>query len=246
MRSDRVRAEADLALQLSKLLSVQIDNAELPVGFRSRQPIRLQHQTYDADVNALIAAIRRMMPVPPIQTSEPTSFELPSTSEPRAFAKQPTAPRTSVFIAHASVDKPRIRPIVELLVNQGFQVWIDKPHELGLPQATENRLRKDRIRHDVDWPEQIRAAVKRSDVVLGFWSKMALESERRQFQYEMYMGLIQGKLQQCRFDNLTEREIGYPWSFNQMANITTYVPGAYHAELDLLMTDFAKKPWWRR
>ena len=74
----------------------------------------------------------------------------------------------------------------------------------------------------------------------------AREGERRQFQYEMYMGLIQSKLQQCRFDNLTERDIGYPWSFNQMANISTYKPGQYHAELDLLMTDFAKKSWWRR
>jgi hypothetical protein len=31
-----------------------------------------------------------------------------------------------------------------------------------------------------------------------------------------------------------------------MANISTYEPGQYHAERDLLMTDFAKKPWWRR
>jgi len=254
-----VRYEADFAANKGKLIPVRTDNMRLPIGFSQYQTLDIS--TSDITNNSetfqlLLSAVQetivgknrdRAQPKSapgehyvPERTRHVKEAGEPTGSPDRRFARLPASWRTRVFIAHASDDKPRMKPIIKLLVTQGFPVWIDKPHELGIESNIEKHLLKNRIRHADDWREQIRRAVNWSDVVLGFWSKQALTREREQFQYEIYMGLIQRKLRQCRLDNITEAEIGYPWRFSHMANIADYKPGHYHSELDLLMIDFVK------
>ena len=248
LKSQWVREQADLASDLGKLAIVRVDNVNLPLGFSNLSTIdlfdaddRLDEARFSFLLEALDEGLGKeksanraaFQPLLQGDSAQRTA---------RTFEVLPAAWRTKVFIAHATVDKPRIKPIVEVLLQQNFRIWIDRPQDLGLDNALSKGLVHHRISVDSDWPEQIRRAVKRSHAVLGFWSYRSLSDKRERFHYEMYMGLIQGKLHQCRLDGITESQIGFPWRFAQMANLCTYVPGYFHSELDLLMRDLVRTP----
>ncbi len=166
----------------------------------------------------------------------------------RAFTQPKNAKHTLVFIAHAAVDKPRLRGAIEVLVGVGFQLWIDKPQKIGLNPDIEARIRSGRIRIGEDWKEGIRRAITKADVVLSFWSTQALAQTREQFHYELYQGLIQQKLKQCRLGETSYEKIGTPYSFVQLADLSDFEGTQYHPELDILIEDMAaqkrKNSWF--
>jgi hypothetical protein len=158
----------------------------------------------------------------------------------RPFTRHKEAKKVSVFIAHAAADKPRLRGAIEVLIDAGFQLWIDKPHRIGLKPEIEALIRHRRIRYGEDWKEGIRKAIGQADVVLAFWSMQALAQKREQFHYELYQGLIQQKLKQCRLDEASYEEIGTPYSFEQLADLSDFQGTEYHPELDILIEDMVK------
>ena len=70
-----------------------------------------------------------------------------------------------LFISHASADKAnRIRPLVEVMIEEGETVWVDRPGagagNLGLDQAYIDRNRVDRLQNGRPWPTGIREALR--------------------------------------------------------------------------------------
>ncbi len=151
-----------------------------------------------------------------------------------------------MFIAHASADKPRLKPILLTLIDQGFSLWVDKPQQIGLGATYEARLATDRIQYGQDWRESIRVAIAGADAVLAFWSKDALNGRREQCHYEVYMGMMQKKLHQCRIDSVAFEDIGMPYTFDHIADLSQVIQEAFHPELDYLMQDIIRmrRSWW--
>ena len=251
VESSRVLDEADSGRQQGKLIPVLVDNVNPPLGFGQFQSADLT--SWDGSPKApefalLLTAVVRL-------TGQPPSGPVPDDSPGETIGVDPTtrykrlpgASRTKVFVAHATADKPRLRPILMTLIDQGFPLWVDKPQQIGLGAGYETRLAADRIQYGQDWRESIRVAVARSDAVLAFWSHDAVNGRREQFHYEVYMGMMQRKLSQCRIDQVSFPDIGMPYTFDHIADLSTMSEGAYHPDLDYLMQDMSarKRAWWR-
>lgn len=251
VKSEWVRAEAARAADLGKLIPAVLEDVQLPLGFSQYQYVDLS--TWDGSSNAppFLALIRGIASFTerdhaerPPQPDSPGDRVLVDTARP--YKALHRASRIKLFIAHASADKPKLRPTVKVLIDQGFQLWVDKPQEIGLGRAYENRLSRDRIQYGHDWRESIRVAVKRASVVLAFWSEDAVRGRREQFHYEVYMGMMQNKLNQCRIDKVPLDEIGMPYTFDQIADLAEIEEGKYYPELDYLMQDIVARhrSWW--
>jgi hypothetical protein len=157
----------------------------------------------------------------------------------RKFTPPRGASRTSLFIAHASADKPRLRGLVKVLIEAGFPLWIDKPHQIGLPAELERKI--GRIRMGSDWQASIADAVRGSRAVLACWSNDAIDGKREQFHYEVFQGMAQQKLNQIKLDPMSDDKIGRPYTFMQIADLSDFREGNFHPELDILMSDMAQK-----
>ncbi len=273
LQSAWVVDEADFARKAGKLIPVLIDDVRPPLGFAQVQSLRLTDWRGDRsapDWRRLIETLRstalrssapeadrrqmqtRKSRAPARQdydssrgavteTAEETGTEILVAPD-RAYNKPWGAGSTAVFIAHASGDKPRVKPIIEVLARSGFSIWIDKPHLLGLQPKLAKRVRGIEFGAG-DWKEQIRKAANRANIVLAFWSDDAVDARREQFYYEVYMGLIQRKLCQARIDNIAPAKIGMPFTFDQIADLSSFTAGVYHPELDFMM---AGLPRFRR
>jgi hypothetical protein len=123
----------------------------------------------------------------------------------------------------------------------GFKVWIDRPEELDIAPALQRKLSIERIHYGQDWQSRISEAVKRADCVLAFWSRDAIRGRSQQFYYELYMGLVQQKLIQCRIDNVPIDEIGMPYTFHHIADLSKFRVGGFSLALDQLMEDLAER-----
>lgn len=254
--------EADFArTHNSALVPVLIDNVRPPLGFGQLQTLQLlewQGDQTSTNWRTLIDNLRRLISSdrfgnPPRRKGRTVDREkyditrgaiAESPEEvgsevifaPDASYKRPWgAGSTAIFVAHASGDKPRIQPIIEVLARTGFSIWIDKPHLLTLDAQVKKRVRGIQFGAG-DWKEQIRKAANRANIVLAFWSDDAVDARREQFYYEVYIGLIQRKLCQCRIDPIAPAKIGMPFTFDQIADLSGYQAGSYHPELDFMMS----------
>ncbi len=251
INSEWVKSEASIAVDRGKLIPVLISNIEIPLGFSHIQYVDFTSWNgsfESAEFQALVqAAYRFRNQERKIRGSEPDSPGDRVVIEPsRRYKTLPSASRLQVFLAHASADKSKLKPVVMTLIDQGFRLWVDKPQEIGLDWEYESRIARDRIQYGNDWKDSIRVAVKRAHVVLAFWSMDAIKGRREQFHYEVYMGMMQRKLHQCRIDKVDIDEIGMPYTFDHIADLSDIIPSEYHPELDYLMQDIAerKRQWW--
>ena len=74
-----------------------------------------------------------------------------------------------------------------------------------------------------------------------------MNGRREQFHYEVYQGMMQDKLQQCRIDAVEYDSIGMPYTFNHIADLVDMDSINYHPELDYLMQDMGRRrKWWQR
>jgi hypothetical protein len=121
----------------------------------------------------------------------------------------------------------------------GFRIWIDKPNLLTLPHNYISRI--SRIRIGDDWRKSIELAVEQATLVLGCWSRDAIDAKRQQFHYEVFQGLLSKKLVQCKIDRVEEGEIGMPWTFEQIADLSNYQETVYSYELNYLIDDMAAR-----
>ncbi len=263
--SEFVLDEANVGHKRGVLVPVMIEQTRPPLGFGQLHTIDLtnwdgskDHHGWHILLEAVTARTpatrpaRLPPPPPPIRRSRAYQPEVTPVAESaqetgsviridpaRTYTRIPGANGTRVFIAHASGDKPRIKPIIEVLARSGFQLWVDKPHLLGLDKKVAKRVKGIEFGGG-DWKEQIRKGVHKASLVLAFWSDDAVDARREQFYYEVYMGLIQRKLCQCRIDAMAPSKIGMPYTFDQIADLSDYHSGAFHAELDFMMTGLPK------
>ena len=247
-----------MALRDEKLLPILIDYVEIPLGFKRIQtldlsqlegPIRSDKDLFGRLVDSLYFFIDREKGNEPRISQPNTPGDRVIIEEGRKYKSLDQSSKMQIFLAHASADKSKLLPVVKVLIDQGFRLWIDKPQEIGLDPYYESRIARDRILYGNDWKDSIRIAVKKADVVLAFWSHDAVNGRREQFHYEVYLGMMQQKLNQCRIDDIEIEQIGMPYTFDHIADLADIDSSEYHAELDYLMQDVVSKKrlkwkWW--
>jgi hypothetical protein len=237
-----VNDEASYGAKLNKLIPLLLEDVEIPLGFRGYHHAVLTDWHGDLNHSGLRAVLRAISAL-----TGRTAFSTARPDDPgkalplshREYDKPVRASRWSIFIAHASSDKPRLKGILTVLAEAGFSLWIDKPELIGLDREVERRVGQARIRTGDDWQASIRQAVNKADIVLAFWSRDAIEGKREQFHYEVYQGLVQGKLTQCKIDNISQDTIGFPFTFHQIADLSDYVENNFHVGLNYLVLDIA-------
>lgn len=111
-----------------------------------------------------------------------------------------------IFVSHASEDKlERVRPLVEVLVDEGEPVWIDRPGagdgNFGFEQRYISLNDIDFLGSGNSWSDSIAAALRSSGAVLGCLSK-ALIGERDVIIGELTVAKAMGKLVTCIVDDL--------------------------------------------
>ncbi len=248
--SDWVRNEADYGMSANKLIPVRLDDTDLPLGFSQIQTADLKGwrgDTSDHRFEQFILSVKRVVGTaaraddsqPGASERTPAPGERIKTDRSQQYRRPLQALGKSIFIAHTTGDKPRIAPMVAILVRSGYSIWIDKPHLLSLDAKTTKKLRGIEYIGG-DWKEQIRRGVDRATAVLALWSDDAIDARREQFYYEIYIGLVQGKLCQARLDPLAPSKIGMPFTFDQIADFSDFKADAYHPELDAVIAGLAK------
>ena len=239
------RAESQLALTENKLVPVKIRDVTLPLGFSHIQYVDLSNWNGEKSHpgwRALLRSVADRSPKPSQPEPRPDTPGAPVIVEPgRRYKNVHGASACSIFLAHASADKPKLRPILEVLLDQSFKLWIDKPQEVGLSPQYEAKIALDRIHFGNDWKEDIRKAISKATIVLAFWSLDAVEGRREQFHYEVYQGMMQKKLHQCRIDGVDFEQIGMPYTFDHIADLARIRQNQYHPELDYLMQDLTRR-----
>lgn len=102
-----------------------------------------------------------------------------------------------VFVSHCSEDKPRLRPYLECLMDEGIPLWIDRPEACGFGARYMERYR---IPYGADWRREIRQALEFAKAVLVFWSRHTFERQRDEFWQEVQHGDGTGRLFQVLID----------------------------------------------
>jgi TIR domain/inactive STAND len=110
-----------------------------------------------------------------------------------------------VFVSHASLDKPALKPLLEWLLAAGLPIWIDRPNEAGLAA---HPLLLQGIRGGADWDAEIREAYQGAACVLFLLSRNSDNRARsdplfREFDY----GSANNKLVIARIDGIGPDEM---------------------------------------
>jgi hypothetical protein len=111
-----------------------------------------------------------------------------------------------VFIAHKSEDKPRVRPIVEKLLQGGLSVWIDNPEHFK-PALAHKNLR--RLRGGQNFRKRIPERIEESACVLVLWSTLSVRSQM--VCEEASLALHQDKLVPAQID-----QVKFPYGFGDL------------------------------
>ena len=231
VRSMPVLDEASHAKNAHKLFSILIENARVPLGFTN-----IKGLPYDVGVNKIAHSLLGTFSDNPKMLS---SFGKPA-SIPRLKIPSPQLDKKfTVFVSHASADKNRIGPIIQALIDIGFEPWIDRPKKLNLEEGYLRKIK--RIRISEDWQDSINKAIAKSDVVICFWSHDSVDGKRFVFQYEVFRALVAGKLFQGMIDQMTTDKIGTPYTFMQVADLSDFDIDANREEFDLLVEDIFLK-----
>jgi hypothetical protein len=259
IRSEWVLSESSRAYDQNKLIPVAIERGvikNLPLPFHVLHTLEWRGPESLPDLAAALErfGLRTKPPRPPVQDPHGRDGTRPSLDEAtiskigkeRAlpanidYRKHSNAHRIRVFIAHASADKERLSGPLTILIRKGFRVWIDRPEELAVDDDVLVKLGAERIHYGDDWRDRISRAIRRSHTVLACWSEDAIRGRREQFYYEVYLGMVQQKLVQCRLDKVPIDEIGMPYTFSHIADLSGFRAGKYCLPLDQLMDDLAQ------
>jgi hypothetical protein len=125
--------------------------------------------------------------------------------------------RRYVFVSHANEDKPKLRPLVEALLDAGIPLWIDRPEEFGLG---ERHLRCGRIVVGADWQQEIRHALENACCVLFILSEASNSNKRsdelfREFEH----GKARDVLVMAQVDAIDPAELNPFFRIRQVVNL---------------------------
>jgi hypothetical protein len=112
-----------------------------------------------------------------------------------------------------------LRPIIELLLDRGIPLWIDRPEEIGLG---EHHLTCGRIVAGEDWHQQIDNALAHAHCVLFFLSRNSNRSDRSDSLYREYdTGRQRGILVPVKIDPLSDKETNPFFRIVQFIELST-------------------------
>ena len=116
-----------------------------------------------------------------------------------------------IFISHAAPDKrTRVKPIVEMLVELGEPVWIDRPgiENDGFGFSPEYIAQNDidYVGSGNDWSVDLQTALRNSGAVLGCLSH-SLQDDRKVLIGEFTVARAMGKLVTCIVDDMSHSEL---------------------------------------
>lgn len=128
-----------------------------------------------------------------------------------------------VFVSHANEDKPKLKVLIEVLLDAGIELWIDRPEELGLG---ERLLDGGRIKSGVDWQQEIRRGLEHAGCVLFVLSRASNSSTRsdelfREFEY----GKISKKLVVAQIEPIDRAELNPFFRIRQAIDLTKPISG---------------------
>ena len=150
VQSEWVRAEADMAVHEKKILPILIDKIDIPLGFRTIHTLDLsdfeeypslkEHPQFQYLVKSISLISNRDHAVKQKNNHSNTPGDRIFVDKGKSYKYLKASSKTQLFLAHASADKPKLRPVVQVLIDQGFNIWIDKPQAIGLdiPTARES------------------------------------------------------------------------------------------------------------
>lgn len=117
-----------------------------------------------------------------------------------------------IFISHAKSDKPRIKPVLDVLLSAGFTLWIDEPRKVGL--QGHDRVLGVPLESD-NFSASIQAALDQAGAVVALWSFDALRPERRIMHAEARSALTDRKLIQLAIDPILDGNHKFPLGFSE-------------------------------
>ena len=146
-----------------------------------------------------------------------------------------------VFVSHARHDKPRVRPVVDALIERGHKVWLDDP--LAMNYAPEEvRAHFYRLHADKSWLEEIDEALVVAPVVVVCFSRHFSEKSRHTWHDEAARARQDGKLIPCRVDDFAIDDIPKNYHFRQMPDVSQERPASQRTgAISLLMDDVERK-----
>lgn len=149
-----------------------------------------------------------------------------------------------VFVSHASRDKPRIRFLVDALLEAGLGVWLDDPEALGFT-AAEVKQKFQNLRPGQSWRSQIQDALEASKCVLAcctetFWQRYHAGGSHGHEDSVVREEIAQGraKLVMCRLDGFDMNSVPAALSNLQFADLHT-APGGGELGADALKARLA-------
>ena len=120
---------------------------------------------------------------------------------------------SDVFISYTRSDRPRVQGLVDLLRQEGFDVWWDQDISPGMPFATE-----------------IEKQIKAAKCVIVIWSKTSVD--RGWVLTEADYANTKGKLIPILFDQI---EIPFAFRLVQTADLINWRPGQHHPGMPRLL-----------
>ncbi len=156
-----------------------------------------------------------------------------------------------VFISHASEDKPRVKPVVDALIKEGFKVWLDDPVAAGY--SAEEALSFYRIPAGGRWEDEIDRAKRYAACILVCWSQRATASgvmngkERLTWMGEVDYGRVEDKLVACTVDDVSPAALPGGHAAQQMPCLDPVAlpPETWRAAMATLITDVHRKVYKR-
>ena len=134
--------------------------------------------------------------------------------------------RRYVFLSHANEDKPKLRELVEALLDAGIPLWIDCPEELGLG---ERYLNCGRIVAGADWQEEIRWGLENASCVL-FVLSVASNSQKRSNELfrEFEFGKSRNMLVMAQIERVDQSELNPFFRIRQVIDLSRAGPRETH------------------
>ncbi|ADP71999.1 hypothetical protein Rvan_2790 [Rhodomicrobium vannielii ATCC 17100] len=224
VKSDWVLAEAGYAARLKKLIPIivgSLNPKDLPIPFNVYQT-HIFNQTDKTSVEALLRSLSLLIRRRVDAEDAVPSAEIPPAEQPRPGQKEISEEleKPWVFVSHVDVDKPRIRPFVEKMLESELTVFIDKPAKLGLSKKWVGSPNLKYIRFFDNYRMAISRALDRSGCVLVFWSKESVQTERQIFWDEIEFGSVNGFLVSTMIDDVISGASKIPKGFGfSQANI---------------------------
>lgn len=122
-----------------------------------------------------------------------------------------------VFLSYAHVDRPRVRPVVELLEDEGWTIWWDRGIEPGMP-----------------WLPELETELANCRAVVVVWSEKSKDSEW--VQKEAQAGLDKGALVPIMIDNDT---VPATFSAYQAPDLSRWKGATDHTEIQAFLRRLA-------